>query len=121
MGISPTGGCNGGGRIAGGGYLHLPPPEQSCTVYCYQAHYGPVSVSGSGAGMKGGQAVVGAGRTGFGGDANRGLGGGTDKWGGGYGQDRDQDGDRFNQWQDNAAHMNLGTETNDTLDYAPLL
>ena len=81
MGISPTGGCNGGGRIAGGGYLHLLPPEQSCTVYCDQAHYGPVSGSGSEAGMKVGQAVVGAGQTGFGGDANRGSGGGTDRGG----------------------------------------
>ena len=43
MGLSPAGGRDGWCRIVGGVYLRLPPPEHSCTVYCGQAHYGPVS------------------------------------------------------------------------------
>ena len=33
MGLPPSGGCDFGGGIAGGGDLHLPPPEHSHTVY----------------------------------------------------------------------------------------
>ena len=33
MGLSPAGGRDGGGSIAGSGYLFLPQPEHSCTVY----------------------------------------------------------------------------------------
>ena len=68
MGLSPAGGRDGRDRIAGGGDLNLPPPEHSCTVYCDQAHYGPVSGGRAEAGVKGRQVVVGEGRTGFGGD-----------------------------------------------------
>ena len=32
MGLSPAGGCNGGGGISVGGYLRLLPSEHSCTV-----------------------------------------------------------------------------------------
>ena len=31
--LPPAGGCDGGGRFAGGGDLHLPPPEHSCKIY----------------------------------------------------------------------------------------
>ena len=43
MGLSPAGGCDGRGKIIGGGYLRLPLPEHSSIVYCNQAHYRPVS------------------------------------------------------------------------------
>ena len=79
MGLSPDGGHNGKGEISGGGDLCIPPPEHSCTVYCDHARYGTVSGFGAEAGVKGDQAVVGVGRTGFGGDADGGSGGGTDK------------------------------------------
>ena len=39
VGLSPSGGDDGEGKIIGGGYLHLLPPEKSFTVYCDQAHY----------------------------------------------------------------------------------
>ena len=55
MGIPPAGGHNGGGGIVGGGDPHLPPPEQSCTVYCDQAYYGDVSGGGLKARVKGDQ------------------------------------------------------------------
>ena len=32
MGLSPAGGCDGGGGISVGGYLRLLPSEHSCTV-----------------------------------------------------------------------------------------
>ena len=67
MGVSPTGVRGGGGRIIGGGDLRLPSPEHSCTVHCDHAYYGPVYGGGAEAGVKGGQAVVGAGRLGLGG------------------------------------------------------
>ena len=38
MGLSPAGGCDGGGVISGCGDLHLPPPEHIRTVYYNQAH-----------------------------------------------------------------------------------
>ena len=60
MGLLPTGGRYGRGRIAGSGGLHLLPPEHSLIVYCNQAHYGSVSGSGVEARIKSGQAVVGA-------------------------------------------------------------
>ena len=43
MGISPSGGFDGGGGISGDGDLHLLPLEQISTVYCNQAHYVPMS------------------------------------------------------------------------------
>ena len=82
MGLSPAGGSNVRGGITGGGYLILPPLEHSRKVYYNQDHYGTVSGGGGEAGVKGGQAVVGAGRTGFGGGADIGSGGGTDGGGG---------------------------------------
>ena len=114
MGLSPAGGRGGGGGTAGGGDLRLPPPEHSRTVYYDQAHYGPVSGGGAEAGVKGGQAVVGAGRTGFGGDADGDSGGGTDGGGGGDGWDEDG----LNRWEDNVAYVTLGTEPNAPLAYA---
>ena len=69
MDLSPAGGRDDGGRISVGGYLRLLLPEHRCTVYCYKAHFGPVAGGGAEAGIKGGQEVVGTGRTGFGGDA----------------------------------------------------
>ena len=98
MGLPPTGGSDGAGSISGGGYLRLPPPEQSCTVYFDQSHYVPVSRSGAQAGVKGGQAVVRSGRTGFGGDVYDGSGAGTDRRGVGDGRYGYGDGDGFYQW-----------------------
>ena len=77
--------------ITGGEDLCLLPPEHSLTVYCDQAHYGPVSGGGVEDGVKGVQLVVGAGRIRLGGDADGGLGGGTDEGGGGYRRYRDGD------------------------------
>ena len=77
MGVFPSGGSNGRGGIKEYGYLLLSPPEHSCTVHCIQAHYGPVSGGEAEAGVNGGQAVVGSGRLGLGGDADGGLGGVT--------------------------------------------
>ena len=84
MGISPTGGLDVGGEIEGCGDLRLPPPEHSRTFYCYQSHCGSVSSSVEEAKVKCVQAVVGARRTGFGGDADGSLGGETD----GRGEDK---------------------------------
>ena len=83
MGVSPAGGRDGGDRITGGGDLCLLPPKQSYTVYCDQAHYGPVSSYGAAAKVKGGQTVVVAGRIGLGGDADGRSGGRTVGGGGG--------------------------------------
>ena len=41
--LPPAGGCDGAGVCAGGGDLHLPPPEHSCTIYLDYTYYGPVS------------------------------------------------------------------------------
>ena len=90
MGVSPSGGINGGGRITGGGDIRIPPPEHCCTVHLYQAHYGPVSIGGSEAVVKVEQVLVGSGWLGIGDDADDRSGGGTD---GGGGVDRwDRDG-----------------------------
>ena len=78
MVLYPADVCNGRGGIEGGGDLLLLPLEKDCTVYCDQDHYGPVSGSGSEARLKGSQSVVGAGRTGFGGNVDGGSGGGTE-------------------------------------------
>ena len=43
VGLTTTEGCNGIGRLTGGGDLRLLPPEKSHTVYCDYANYGPVS------------------------------------------------------------------------------
>ena len=83
MGVPPSVGSDEGGGITGDGYLHLPPPEHSRAVYCFQAHYGPVSGDGMESKVKGGQAMVGSGRLVLGGDTDGGLVGGTDKGGGG--------------------------------------
>ena len=61
MGLPLAEGRDGGGGIVGDRDLHLPPTEHSCTFYCNQAHYGPVSSGGAEAGVKGGQSVVGVG------------------------------------------------------------
>ena len=82
MGLPPAGGSDDRGGTTVGGDVRLLPLEHSHTVYCDQAHYGPVSVGGAGAGFKGDQVVVGGGRTGCGGDADGGSGGGTDGGGG---------------------------------------
>ena len=71
MGIPPAGGRTGRGNTAGSEYLLLPPPEQSCTVYCNQAHYGPVTGSRAYIRVKDDQAVVGALCIGCGEDAER--------------------------------------------------
>ena len=47
MGIPPSGFRNCRGDTAGSEDLRLPPPEQSCTVYCDQAHYGTVAGRGA--------------------------------------------------------------------------
>ena len=70
MVLSPAVGSDGGGGTEEGGDLRLLPPKHSRTVYCNQTHYGPVSSGGAESRIKGGQVVVVAGRTGFGGDAD---------------------------------------------------
>ena len=61
--------------------------------------------------------MVGAGWSGCRGDAEDGLGGGTDRGGGGGGRDRDSN--RLSWWEDNVANLTLGMEPNVTLDYDP--
>ena len=95
MGIYTTGGRDVRGGISVGGDLRIPLPEQNRTVYCDQAHYGHVSDRGAEAGVKGDQAVVGAGRNVCGGDADGGLVGRT--YGGGEVYGRDGDGDLLRQ------------------------
>ena len=53
MVVSPASGSDGGGRITGGRYLHLPPREHSHTVHCDQAHYGHVAGGGEASGVMG--------------------------------------------------------------------
>ena len=74
---------NGRGRNVGGGDLCLLTPEHSCTVHYNQTHYRPLSCGREEAGVNSDQAVVVAGQTGFGGDADGRSGGGTDGGGGG--------------------------------------
>ena len=83
MGVPPTGGSDDRGGITGGGDLRLPPPEHSHTFHCEEAHYVPVYGLVSASGVKDVQAVLGRGRLGLGRDADGGLGGGTDRGGGG--------------------------------------
>ena len=83
MGVSSTGVSDIGYDVTGGGYLHLPLPENSYTVHCDQYHYGPVSGGGAEAGVEGGQVLVGSIRLELGGDTGNGSGGGTDGGGGG--------------------------------------
>ena len=80
--LTPAGVHDGGGRIVEDGYLRLLPPEQSCTIYCNQGHYGPVSGRGVETRFKDDQSVLGARRFGCGGDADVGSGGRTDVGGG---------------------------------------
>ena len=54
-----------------------------------------------------------------GGGADSGLGCLMDVEVGGYGRDRDRD--VLSRWEDNLAHVTLGTEPNAPLTYAPLL
>ena len=82
VGITPAEVRDRRGVTSGGGKLRLSVPEHSRTVYCDQDHYGPVSGVGAETGATNVQAVVGTGRSGFGGDAGGGLGGGTDEGGG---------------------------------------
>ena len=67
MDIPSSGGNDGVGGPAGGGDLNISPLKHSCTVYCDQAHYGPVSGGGAEIGAAGLQAVVGAVQGGCGG------------------------------------------------------
>ena len=69
MDVSPAGGIDFGGGIIGGGYLCLLLPEHICTVYCDQAHSGPMSGSSAYAGVRSVQEVVGSGKIGLGGYA----------------------------------------------------
>ena len=60
------------------------------------------------AGAKGVKDMVGAGGFGFGGNADSGLGGRTDDWGGRYGRDGDGYGDgRIIKWEDTVANITL--------------
>ena len=52
MGLPPSGGCDDGGGMTGGGYLCLSPPEHIKKVHYDQAHYGPVSSGGAHAGSR---------------------------------------------------------------------
>ena len=110
MGITPAGGSDGGSGTAGGRDLRLPAPEHGCTVHCDHTNCGPVSGRGAETRAKGIQLVVATGSGGCGRDTYGGLGGGTDVWGGGDGQDRNRDG--LNWWEDNVENINLGIEPN---------
>ena len=83
MGVSPADRSDGGGGIAGGGYLCLLPQEHSCTVHCDQSHYGPVYGRGKAYGVTGGQVVVASVRFGLGRDVDSEFRGGTGRTGGG--------------------------------------
>ena len=72
---------------------------------------------GTGTGTKGVQSVVVAGRGGYVVDVDVGTGCGTNVGGVGYGWDGD--GDRPSRWEDNVAHVTVGTEPNNPLAYAP--
>ena len=63
--------------------------------------------------------VVVAGRIRCGGGTDGGLGCLMDVGVGGYGRDRDRD--VLRRWEDNLAHVTLGTEPNAPLAYAPVL
>ena len=89
MVLPPAAGCDGRGGFAGGVDLSLPPSEHSSTIYCDQAYYGYVSSGKAEARAKGGNAVVGTGGLGFGGDMDGGPGGGADGEGGGDGPETD--------------------------------
>ena len=91
MVVSPACGSDEKCGITGGEDLRLLQPEHSCTVHCDQFHYGPVSGSVEASGVTGGEMMVVIGRLRFGRDADGGLGGAIDGWGGGYRQDRDID------------------------------
>ena len=121
MGISPAGGRDGRGRTVIGEDLRFPSPQHSCTVYWNQPHYGPVSGGGSEDGGKGDQAVVVSVQMGCGVDVDGGLGGGIDVGGGGYRRDKDGYRDRLSQWEDNVAHVALGTKPNSPVAYALVL
>ena len=105
--LPPSGGRNAGGGNAGGGDLRLPTKEHSCTVYCDEAHYGPVSGGRSDNGFKGDQGVAEAGYIVCGGDVEGGLVGGID--GGEGGDGRYGDGYRLSWWKYNAEQVTLGT------------
>ena len=79
MGISLYGGRYGRGGITGGGYLHILPPKHSRTVYFDLVYYIPVTGYRVEAGVKGGEAVMGSGQTGFIGNAGGGSGGEIDR------------------------------------------
>ena len=114
--IYPAGGSDGGFRVTGGGDLRLPPLENSHTVHCDQAHYGPVSLGGEAFGFTGGQSLVGTRRLGLGRYADGSLGGRTD--GGGVVDVCDGDRGGINRWEDTVANVILGTDPHAPLSYA---
>ena len=77
----------------------------------------PVSGEETEAGTKGGNEMVVTGRFGFGGDADGGLRGGTERKEGGYRQERDVNG-RLINCEDTVAKISLRTKPNATFDYA---
>ena len=93
--------------------------EHSRTVYCDQAHYGPVSGGGAEAEVKDVQTVVISVSIGNGGYLEGGLGGRMDR--GSEEGRRDGYGDRLNHWEDNVANIILGTKLNAHLAYAMIL
>ena len=68
LGLTPAGGCDGGGGFSGGGDLRLPPPEHSSAIYCNKDYYGNMSRRKSESRAKCGNAMVGTGGFGFEGD-----------------------------------------------------
>ena len=93
------------------------PLEYSCTVYCDQANYVPMSVGDTEAEAKGGKELVGTGWFGYGGYADSSPAGGTAGGGGGDGCDGDKYG-RLIKWEGNVANITLGTDTNAPIAYA---
>ena len=107
MGVSSTGGSNGGGVIKGGWDVGLPPPDHSCTFHCDQTHHGPLSGGGAEAGVKGDKVVVVSGCIGLGGDVDGVSGVVTDRRGRFDRRDRGGRGDELNQWGGYCSKFNL--------------
>ena len=70
--LPPSVGCDGGGGVLEVGDLFLLPPEHSGAIYCDSARYGPVYGVEAESRANSGNAVVGTGRSRFGGDADGG-------------------------------------------------
>ena len=96
-------------------FLHL--ISSILVISCDKADYGPVPGGGVETEAKGVQEVVVTEHDGFGREEDNWSGGGIDGSIGVY--IWDGDGERISWREDNVANINLGTETNAPLEYAP--